>query len=126
MLARKKESAPGPDGLPYSVYRCAGGIGAWLLLKDNETLIARGSPPDGFAASRTVFIPKSFGARCEKGRVCRPEVDSCSVTAAQWLSVDSGAAGVFPVNLGARRVPAGSGPSTSSSVFWTVKTPRRK
>ena len=36
-------------------------------------------------------------------------MDSCSVTAAQCLSVDSGAAGAFPVNLGARRVPAGSG-----------------
>ena len=27
LLALKKDSAPGPDGIPYGVYRCAGGIG---------------------------------------------------------------------------------------------------
>ena len=25
LTATKKESAPGPDGIPYSMYRCAGG-----------------------------------------------------------------------------------------------------
>ena len=27
LMATNKESAPGPDGIPYSFYRCAGGIG---------------------------------------------------------------------------------------------------
>ena len=31
-LASKRESAPGPDGLPYSVYRSAGGIGSKFLI----------------------------------------------------------------------------------------------
>ena len=52
--------------------------------------------------------------RSEEGRVSQPEVDSCSVTAAQWLSIDNGASGAFPAwLLGARRVPA----------CWTVRRP---
>ena len=31
LLASKRESAPGPDGLPYGLYRSAGGIGAKFL-----------------------------------------------------------------------------------------------
>ena len=31
LLASKRESAPGPDGLPYSVYRSAGGVGTKFL-----------------------------------------------------------------------------------------------
>ena len=28
LLALKKGSAPGPDGIPYGAYRCAGGLGS--------------------------------------------------------------------------------------------------
>ena len=31
IFATQKESVAGPDGLPYSVYRCAGGVGFQLL-----------------------------------------------------------------------------------------------
>ena len=31
LLATKKESAPGPDGIPFRVYRCAGGLGSQFL-----------------------------------------------------------------------------------------------
>ena len=31
MIATKKESAPGPDGIPYSIYKCAGGLGSRFL-----------------------------------------------------------------------------------------------
>ena len=31
LMAAKKESAPGPDGIPYSLYRCAGGLGSQVL-----------------------------------------------------------------------------------------------
>ena len=31
LLALKKDSAPGPDGIPYGVYRCAGGLGSEFL-----------------------------------------------------------------------------------------------
>ena len=61
-----------------------------------------------------------------EGRVSLPEVDSCSVTAAQRLSGDCGATSAFPAWLEARRVPAGASPSTGSSGYWTVKTPRRQ
>ena len=56
MLARRKQSALGPDGLSCGVYRCAGGIGAKLFFTGYENLVARGSPLDGVAAGRTVFI----------------------------------------------------------------------
>ena len=36
LLASKRESATGPDGLPYSVYRSAGGIGAKFLFAANQ------------------------------------------------------------------------------------------
>ena len=31
LMAARKESTPGPDGIPYSVYRCAGGSGSQFL-----------------------------------------------------------------------------------------------
>ena len=31
-LALKKDLAPGPDGIPYGAYRCAGGLGSKFLL----------------------------------------------------------------------------------------------
>ena len=40
--------------------------------------------------------------------------DGCSVTVAQWLSADSGAAGAFQRMLGARLVP---------DSFWPVRRP---
>ena len=35
-LLATKESAPGPDGIPYSLYRCAGGLGSTLLVKVHQ------------------------------------------------------------------------------------------
>ena len=37
MMATKKESAPGPDGIPYSIYRCAGGLGSQFLFNAYKT-----------------------------------------------------------------------------------------
>ena len=59
LMATKKESAPGPDGIPYSLYRCAGGLDSTILLKASQQKLAGGPVPSQFAASRTVFIPKS-------------------------------------------------------------------
>ena len=59
LQATKKESAPGPDGIPYSLYRCAGGLGSQFLYKAYKHVIEGGPVPAQFAASRTVFIPKS-------------------------------------------------------------------
>ena len=59
MRARKKESAPGPDGIPYGIYRCAGGLVSRYLLNAYKSVVEGGSVPTHSAASRTVFIPKS-------------------------------------------------------------------
>ena len=59
LIAVKKDSAPGPDGIPYGVYRCAGGLGAHFRFNTYKYLVEGGAVPELFAISRTVFIPKS-------------------------------------------------------------------
>ena len=59
LLTSKRESAPGPDGLPCSVCRSAGGIGAKFLFAAYLAILQRSALPAGLRASRTVFIPKS-------------------------------------------------------------------
>ena len=60
MHATKRESAPGPDGLPYSAYRCAGGIGGQILCDAYGKLLGDGGLPLlFFAFSRDVFTPKT-------------------------------------------------------------------
>ena len=57
LLALKKDSAPGPDGIPYGAYRCAGGLGSKFLFNACRAFLEGGAFPDCFAESRTVFIP---------------------------------------------------------------------
>ena len=59
LLALKKDSAPGPDGLPYGAYRCVGSLGSQFLFNAYRALLEAGAVPDHFAGSRTVFIPKT-------------------------------------------------------------------
>ena len=58
VLATKKESALGPDGIPKSIQRCAGWFGSQLLLNAYRSIVEGGSVPLRFAG-RTVFVPKS-------------------------------------------------------------------
>ena len=67
---QKKESAPGPDGYPKSPYRCAGGLGSQFLYNAYKHVIEGGPVPALFAASRTVFIPKSSDVD-NNGRIVR-------------------------------------------------------
>ena len=55
LLASKRESALGPDGLPKSVYRSAGGIGQFLFAT-YQAFLQGSALWAGFDASRTVFI----------------------------------------------------------------------
>ena len=60
MLASKRESAPGPDGLPYSVYRSAGGVGAAFPCATYEAVLMGAAVLAGFCAlcsSPIVVIP---------------------------------------------------------------------
>ena len=59
LLALKKDSASGPDGIPYGVYRCAGGLGSKFLFRAYQAVLEGSNIPDCFAESRTVFIPKT-------------------------------------------------------------------
>ena len=55
LLATKEDSAPGPDGLPYSDYRRVGGSGAQILFNTYKQLLDGGGLPPLFApTSNTV------------------------------------------------------------------------
>ena len=69
-LALKKNSAPGPDGIPYGVSRCAGGLGSKLLFSAHKAVLEGSTIPDCFAESRTVFIPKTSDIH-DHGRIIR-------------------------------------------------------
>ena len=49
LLALKKDSAPGPDGIPYGACRCAGGLGSQFLFNAYRALLEGGAVPDHFA-----------------------------------------------------------------------------
>ena len=70
LVASKKESAPGPVGLPKNLYRCAGGLGSQFLHKAYKHVAEGGPVPAQFAASRTVLIPKSSDVD-NPGRIVR-------------------------------------------------------
>ena len=65
LIASMRESAPGPDGLPYSVYSCAGCLGAKFLQ------IA--ALPWEFGANRPVFIPKTGEVNAQGLLIRSPE-----------------------------------------------------
>ena len=56
MIAAKKESSPGPDGIPGSIYRCAGGLGSHFLFNAYKRVL------EGGAVSHTLMQagPSSF------------------------------------------------------------------
>ena len=45
MLATEKESGPVPDGIPCSIYRCAGGLGSQFLFNAYRYVVEGGSIP---------------------------------------------------------------------------------
>ena len=59
LISLKTGSAPGPDGIPYGAYLCAGGLGSQFLFNAHKYLLEGGTIPEHFAESRSVFIPKT-------------------------------------------------------------------
>ena len=52
MSATKKESVPGPDGIPYGIFRCVGGLESQFLFDAYKFVVECGSVLSRFAASR--------------------------------------------------------------------------
>ena len=44
LIVRKKDSAPGPDGIPYGAYKCAGNLGSQFLFDAYRALLERDVP----------------------------------------------------------------------------------
>ena len=61
-LRRTKHSAPGPDGLPYVVWKAAGLYGAKWLRRALIAMCEGRSPPAGFNDNISVFPPKGTQA----------------------------------------------------------------
>ena len=57
MIVTKKESAPGPDGFPNGICRCAGGLGFHFLFNAYKRALEGGVVPTHFAASRPCSFP---------------------------------------------------------------------
>ena len=57
-LATAKNSAPGPDGLPYAAWRAAGPAGAATLFEALSKMAAGVMPLQGFNDSLSIFLPK--------------------------------------------------------------------
>ena len=72
LMATKKEFAPGPDGIPKSLFKCAGRLGSQFLFNAYKHVLEGGTIPAPFAESRTVFIP-SPPTSTTNGRIVRSE-----------------------------------------------------
>ena len=70
LIARKKGSAPGPDGIPCGAYKCAQNVGSQFLFNAYRVLLEGGTVPDHFAESGTVFIPMTTDID-DNGRIIR-------------------------------------------------------
>ena len=64
LFALKKDSAPGPDGIPYGAYRCAGGLGSKFFFRAHHAVLEGSTIPDCFAESRAVPIFSPYFAIC--------------------------------------------------------------
>ena len=89
MMATKKESAPGLDGIPCTIYRGAGGLGSQFLFDAYKRVLEGGVVPAHFGASRTVVIPKSSDVDDNGLMVKSPEelrsLTLCEIVIARFL-----------------------------------------
>ena len=70
LIALEKDSALGPDGIPYGACKCAGRLGFQFLFNAYKYLLEGGTVPEHFAESRTVFIFKTSDID-DNGRIFR-------------------------------------------------------
>ena len=70
LIAMKKDSALGPDGIPCGAYRCAESLGSKFLFNAYRAFLEGGAVRDCFAESRIVFIPKTSDID-DNGRILR-------------------------------------------------------
>ncbi len=58
LVARPREGAPGPDGIPYSAWRLAGTVFMDILFEAYEAFMLGQALPEDFNECLMVFIPK--------------------------------------------------------------------
>ena len=70
MVAGKRDSAPGPDGIPYAAYLASHGVGGRIAYLAYRHCLACGRMPDDAKGSLMVCLPKGDGVFSERGRRC--------------------------------------------------------
>ena len=70
LIALKKDSAPGLDGIPFGACKCAGWLGSQFLFNAHRAPLKGGSVPEHFAEKRTVSFPKTSDTD-DFGRIIR-------------------------------------------------------
>ena len=73
LIYTRKQSAPGPDGIPCSFHSCAVGLGSQVLFNAYKHVLEGGTVRVLFPESRTVFIPKSSDVDNDGRLVRSPE-----------------------------------------------------
>ena len=68
VIRKTNDSAPGPDGIPFLVYRDMADLFAPILAQVMSVLAAGGKPPKGFNKARLFLIPKNDSMMIEKTR----------------------------------------------------------
>ena len=56
-IATRKESAPGPDGIPCGIYRCAVGLGSHFLFNACRFVVEGGSVPPALLQAGPCSFP---------------------------------------------------------------------
>lgn len=69
-LSKARDTAPGPDGLPYSSWRAGGEESATVLRRTLAAAAATGSYPHHFVDSVAVFLPKGVPSRTTHTQAC--------------------------------------------------------
>ena len=70
LLAVKKDSHPGPDGIPCGAYRCVGGLGSQFLCNAYRAPLEGGNVPDHLPESR-IFLNTETSDMDDNGWIVR-------------------------------------------------------
>jgi hypothetical protein len=76
-LTHTKNTAPGPDGIPFAAWRAVPEISSVVLFNVFSALSRGDTPPPGFNFSRLVLLPKKSGnLLCDTRPICFHNTDN--------------------------------------------------
>ena len=98
LLAARRNTAPGPDGFPISVWKAGGDHAARLLYRSYSSILASGRCPPDFCESLSAFIPKGQDSNGEASAapedlrpICLSNADAKLIIAAIVMPLEESA-----------------------------------